>query len=345
MPGTPEKKKKKKKKNRTRARGYRGGKVDENDGTYGNSCRDKITFVQDKDQVLVRCLFANVFFNTAATGTLGITRIKDVDNDIGRINDFVKLVPDTLTLSLGEDRFTSSGELAEIFLSVVITADDGATISVGAFVVLLDVGILHLGSLASEVLERGHAELHTLALSLRTEGIPEWISLNSHLGLVLLQTVDSTIVIPDQAHGQLIGLEENLVRVGSTLGDSLTERGQSLLGDNTGVAEPFTVGLDPSCGLISGLVACSDCDVSFLVTTRLAILEHVQGLDLLGIAEENVSHWPRLGVKLNIPVEIFTFGFDIGHAITSLPLPLFTSGLLLSCTHGEGWKMKRDEKK
>jgi hypothetical protein len=47
---------------------------------------------------------------------------------------------------------------------------------------------------------------------------------------------------------------------------------------------------------------------------------------------------------LYIPVEIFTFGFDIAHAITSLPLPLFTSGLLLSCTHGEGWNMKRVKK-
>jgi hypothetical protein len=49
---------------------------------------------------------------------------------------------------------------------------------------------------------------------------------------------------------------------------------------------------------------------------------------------------------LYIPVEIFTFGFDIGHAITSLPLPLFTSGLLLSCTHGERLEYeKREEKK
>lgn len=35
----------------------------------------------------------------------------------------------------------------------------------------------------------------------------------------------------------------------------------------------------------------------------------------------------------NIPVEVFTLGSDISHAIPNLPLPLFTSGLFLSCAH------------
>lgn len=38
---------------------------------------------------------------------------------------------------------------------------------------------------------------------------------------------------------------------------------------------------------------------------------------------------------VDVPIEVFTFGFDIGHAITSLPLPLFAVGLLLVSTHDE----------
>jgi len=36
---------------------------------------------------------------------------------------------------------------------------------------------------------------------------------------------------------------------------------------------------------------------------------------------------------VDVPIEVFTFGSDIAHAIASLSLPLFTSGFLLMSTH------------
>lgn len=60
------------------------------------------------------------------------------------------------------------------------------------------------------------------------------------------------------------------------------------------------------------------CDLTFGISLSLAVLEHVESLDLFGIA-----------------IEVLAFDFDVGHAIASLALPLAAGGLLLAGAHTE----------
>jgi hypothetical protein len=83
--------------------------------------------------MLVRRFLTNVFLNTSASSTNGVTSIQNVDHDIRRVDNLVQLVPDTLTLTLGEDGLTSGGE-GGLFDGTDITGDDGCTIIVGALV-------------------------------------------------------------------------------------------------------------------------------------------------------------------------------------------------------------------
>jgi hypothetical protein len=71
--------------------------------TYSYFTGHKIYLVQYKNEMFVRRFCADVFFNTATSCSIGITRIQNVENDIGRVDDFVKLVPDAFTGTLHEN--------------------------------------------------------------------------------------------------------------------------------------------------------------------------------------------------------------------------------------------------
>lgn len=103
---------------------------------------------------------------------------------------------------------------------------------------------------------------------------------------MLLDAVLGVLVVLDQTHGELVLLEE--VRVGVVLGlcNSATEGSESVLGDDARVGEPLAVGLDASNRCIAGLVRGGLCDVATGVALGLAVLEHVERLDLLGISVE-----------------------------------------------------------
>lgn len=90
--------------------------------------------------------------------------------------------------------------------------------------------------------------------------------------------------ISNQAHGQLVGLEENLVRVLGLLIHRLTERLEGILGNHSGVGKPLAVRLDPGVGDVSRLVGSSNGDITIGIPLRPSLLVHAQGLDLLRIA-------------------------------------------------------------
>ena len=60
--------------------------------------------------MLVRSLLANVLLNAAAASTIRSTGIQNVNDHIGGIDDLVKLVPNTLALTLAEDRISGGSE-------------------------------------------------------------------------------------------------------------------------------------------------------------------------------------------------------------------------------------------
>lgn len=49
--------------------------------------------------MLVLFLFLNVLFDLFAPRSLGISRIENLDNNIGRVDYFVELVPNTFALT------------------------------------------------------------------------------------------------------------------------------------------------------------------------------------------------------------------------------------------------------
>jgi hypothetical protein len=62
--------------------------------------RNQIALVQDENQMFVWTLVFEVVLNKLCSGTIGVSRIKNVQQDIRTINDLVKLFPDSFALPL-----------------------------------------------------------------------------------------------------------------------------------------------------------------------------------------------------------------------------------------------------
>lgn len=90
-----------------------------------------------------------------------------------------------------------------------------------------------LRRLASKICQAAGAHLDALPLRLGTEDIRKRRALDRHLRLVLFQTID-VLLLSQQAHGQLVRLEQDLVRVTGFFGHCFPEGRQIVLGDNLG---------------------------------------------------------------------------------------------------------------
>jgi hypothetical protein len=67
---------------------WRGGKV-MGSVTYSNLRRDKIDLVQHEDEMLVWRFGPDVLLHTATSCTVGVASVENVQDDIGRVDDFV----------------------------------------------------------------------------------------------------------------------------------------------------------------------------------------------------------------------------------------------------------------
>lgn len=306
-------------------------------GTYSNLGRNKVDLVQHEHKMLVRGFLAEVFLNTPAAGALRVAGVDNMQNDIGRVNDLVQLVPDTLRLALGENGLSSNGESALLLVGILRVARlAGEQLSA---LQTLEVIVVHVARPARQISNRAEVQFDTLPLGLGAKRVLEGLALDSDLGSVLLEAVDVGLVL-DQAHGQLVALHQVRRGVRRLRLDCRAERLEGVLRDNTGRVEPLAVRLDAGDGRLAALVRGGLGDVAAGIALRLALLEHVQRLDLLRRAAI-LSACAAMNVwrqeTANVPIEVLALDLDVGHAIARLALPLLAGGLLLSCTHGDLW--------
>lgn len=159
-------------------------------------------------------------------------------------------------------------------------------------------------------------ELDAFPLGLGTEDVGVRRALEGHLGLVLLQAIEVGAVT-DQAHGQLVGLQKDLVGIGLLLGHGVAESLETILADDTGIGEPLAVGFDSGNRGIPRLIFRRLDDLAVGIPLSLPILPHVQGLDLLRIA-----------------IEVLALDLDIVHARAGLALTDKPVTFLLAGPHG-----------
>ena len=158
-----------------------------------------------------------------------------------------------------------------------------------------------------------------------SECVAELLALNLDLSSVLQKTIDPllALVVVDQAHGQLVLLEQERVGVLALLLDGSSELGQGILTDHTSVGEPFPVRLDAGDGSLFALVAGGLGDLASSIVLGFALLPDV-----------------KLLYALARPVEVLALDPDVAHAVFAiLALSHATGGFLLSGTHGGGCVM------
>lgn len=137
--------------------------------THGNPGGDKIDLVQDVDQVLVRLLLSQVFDDRLAPGTDGVSRVQHVNDDIGGIEHFVQLSPDTPRGTFGVNRL-SHERSRRVVCRVIIDVES--------------VGFAILGDLSSsggiaELFDRANIETRSLTLGLRAERVAKGLGLDN----------------------------------------------------------------------------------------------------------------------------------------------------------------------
>jgi hypothetical protein len=94
------------------------------------------------------------------------------------------------------------------------------------------------------------------------------------------------VVVSYERHWQFVGLEEVAVRVRSLFCHGVSELSEGLLRYNTGIGEPFSIGLDSGVWQFSGLEGGRFGDISMGIALRGASFQNVEDLNLFGIAVE-----------------------------------------------------------
>ena len=197
--------------------------------------------------MLVWNFFFHIPFHTTASRPERISSVEDMEDDVGRVDDFVELVPYTLALPFGEDGFSSHGR--HVLGFVVVSGDriggpDTSGIRMMTLFGSVLIGIVGLVGLAHQVFQAADADLDSFPLRLGSEGVGEGSRVDGHLGPMLLEAILARS-ISNQAHGDLVGFEQHLIWVCRPFGHGLSEGVQGILSDDASVAEPFPVRFDP----------------------------------------------------------------------------------------------------
>jgi hypothetical protein len=247
--------------------------------TYSYFGGNKIDLIQDENEMLVRCFGADVLLHTSTPCAIGVAGVKDVQNNITGVDDFVQLVPDTLAGALHEDELPRLRKVAVGVVVVGLGVARRARQQLG-LLEAVDVRLVHGAGAARQIFNAAEVELRALALGLGAKRVLEGLRLDGNLGGVLLQAVDVALLL-DQAHGQLVALHQVRVRVRGLRLHRRAERLERILGDDTRVVEPLAVGLDTGNGSLARLVRGRLGDVSLGVARGLAVGEALEDLDLL----------------------------------------------------------------
>ena len=198
--------------------------------------------------MLVGNFFFHVPFHATTSRPKRISSVKDVEDDVGRVDDFVELVPYTLALPFGEDGFSGHGRGVVRF--VVMSGDRIGGPGTGGIRMMMMlfrsvlIGIVGLVGLAHQVFQAADTDFDPFPLGLGSKGVGKGSSVDGHLGSMFLEAILARS-IPNQAHRNLVGFEQHLIWVCGPFGHGLSERVQGILSDDASIAEPFPVRFDP----------------------------------------------------------------------------------------------------
>mmetsp|Transcript_35416 Transcript_35416/g.54194 ORF Transcript_35416/g.54194 Transcript_35416/m.54194 type:complete len:214 (-) Transcript_35416:545-1186(-) len=81
----------------------------------GDRGRDQVAFVQDENEMLVGAPVPQVGLDELGTGSVGVTGVQHVEQNVGTINDLVQLFPNSFGLALREN-----GVLSRIFVTLIL---------------------------------------------------------------------------------------------------------------------------------------------------------------------------------------------------------------------------------
>jgi hypothetical protein len=251
---------------------WEGGEEKRGNNTHSNPSGDKVDLVKDVDKVLVSLLLAEVIDNGPAARTERVTGVEDVDNNIRRVEDLVELSPNTTrgTLVVG---------------GLGLSHTDGVESLLGGLLLRLVSVALDDRRLA-KLSHRADVETGTLALGLGTKGVGERFGLDNVDTLV-----GGLVLVRKQAHGELVALEQNRVRVRLVLREGGTEVVERSLRDDTGVAEPAAIGLDATReSLLLALLESGRLDdLAVAVTNGLSAVQHLQARRRLRISVKRLA--------------------------------------------------------
>merc|ERR1719187_2843146 len=61
---------------------------------------DQINLIKDENEMLMRFLFGQKLLHVVRSSTEGISRVENLNNDVGRVDHFIQFVPNTARLAL-----------------------------------------------------------------------------------------------------------------------------------------------------------------------------------------------------------------------------------------------------
>lgn len=221
---------------------------------------EQVALVEHEDEVLVRGVAPNEGLDVQRAGAHGVAGVKHLHDHVRRVNHPQHLPADAPGHACLED-LLSRGDG-----KVLRLVDVGVT----GFSVVLVAGVCEL----QEARIVPCLELGTLALFARAEGGLEGLGTEEVHARPLLRVFE-------EAHGQLVLLDEHTIRVADALARLLPERLHLLLAHDPRVAEPPAVRLDARREHVLHLLAHAHAtfdDLPGLVTLHLGPI-HVEAVD------------------------------------------------------------------
>ena len=115
--------------------------------------------------MLLWAVLFKVILQLLSSGTIWISSIKDIQNDIRTVNNFVKLLPNSSTKALIEDLMSTSVSLILYFMLVQILVGNGV------------ISLLFLFNILDHRVKIGNSYVRSLSLLFRAESVTKTFDL------------------------------------------------------------------------------------------------------------------------------------------------------------------------